>query len=373
MNKKEVSEIKRNFNSDSGSFTLSRVLTAFVDSEKNIKCKNVRAFASIEESEAELIMNALKKVFSGKLSKNLLEYQFPYPCFGEGGTQNILYSAVKSGLEDEQKTDALLSHIASNVQLETTYALFVGFCRYSVFKKSKDSKKYDDSDSSYSFIVTALCPVAVREEGLVYDQDANAIIKKPSSDRVVAGSPSDGFIYPVFSCGGSDVNRVMYYTRKPKDPNTSIINGVLGCEFIASSTDEKTAFRNILSSVVADELDLGVITSVNEKIAEVIAENQDETDPPVIDKPRLGRILSESGVSDEKLQNLDSVFDKVAGQTEMKASNLLENKTVVTVPSVMVRIGKDGLDKVRIQSVEGRRCLIISLDDPEVSVNGINC
>ena len=39
MNKKEINEIKKNFNDDCGFFTVNNVVTAFVDAEKNKKCK----------------------------------------------------------------------------------------------------------------------------------------------------------------------------------------------------------------------------------------------------------------------------------------------------------------------------------------------
>lgn len=373
MNKKEVSEIKRHFNSDDGFLTVSKVMSAFVDTEKKIRCRQLRELSLLETSEAELILNALKKVFSGKLSKNLMEFAFPDECFAQGGAQNVIHLAVRSKLSDEKKAGDLLDRIVANVSLDSPYAVFVGACSYSVFKKHQDDREYEESDSSYNFIVAAFCPAAIREEGLVYDETTNSILKKPSSDTVVSDSPADGFIYPVFSCGGADVNRVMYYTKKPKTPNVSIISDLLGCKLVASPNEEKAVFQSILSNVVADELDLQVITSVNDKIAEVIAENQDDTDPPIIDKTRLTRILSESGVSDDKLETLDNVYDSVAGQTEMKATNLLENKTVVSVPDITVNIRKKGAEKVRLQTIGGRRCLIIDLDDPEVSVNGLIC
>ena len=167
MNKKEVSEIKRNFTDQSGFFNLSKVMTAFVDSEKNIKCKSVRNFNVIEESEAELIMNALKKVFSGKVSKNLLEFSFPNQQYAEGGTQNILHKGMRSRLEDEKIADELLEHIVSKMEYTSTYAIFAGCCSYSVFKKSKDGEAVDDSDHNYNFIVVAVCPVAIRIDGLI--------------------------------------------------------------------------------------------------------------------------------------------------------------------------------------------------------------
>ena len=226
MNKKEVSEIKRHFTEDDGFFNIGKVVTAFVDAEKNIKCKSVRNFNIIEESEAELIMKSMRKVLSGKVSKNLLEYAFPNPAYAPGGTQNILYEATHSKLEDNEKADALLNHIAQKMDYLSTYAVFIGYCSYSVFKKSKDGESLDDSDHNYNFIVTSICPVEIRIDGLVYDEDENVITRKPTNDRVVGANPTDGFVFPAFSEGGADVNHVMYYTKKPKAPNISIIDEI---------------------------------------------------------------------------------------------------------------------------------------------------
>lgn len=371
MNKKEISEIKRNFNDESGFFTLNKVVSAFVDSEKNIKCQNTRTYNIIEENEAELIMGALKKVFSGTLAKNLLEYGFPDEQYAEGGTQNILYAAVKTKFEDQEKIDTLLKHIVDKMIYTSTYAIFAGFCTYSVFKKSKDNESFEDSDHNYNFIVVAVCPVEIRIDGLIYDEEANDIVKKPNTDRTVSESPTDGFIYPVFSDRGSDVNHVMYYTKKPKEPNTTIINDVLGCEFIATADDEKATFQCVLNNVIADELNYDIITTVNEKIMEVVAENQDETDLPLINKHSLSKILTESGVSETKLEVFDKVYESVVGDTPLRASNLIEKKTVLTLPSITINITKDGVDKVKTAIIEGKKCLVIDLDDPEISVNGL--
>lgn len=91
MNKKEINEIKKNFNDDCGFFTVNHVVTAFVDAEKNIKCKTNQLYNTIPQDEAELIMINLKKVLSGSIGKNLLEYSFPKDAYLEGGAQPFMY------------------------------------------------------------------------------------------------------------------------------------------------------------------------------------------------------------------------------------------------------------------------------------------
>lgn len=371
MNKKEIAEIRKNFSDDCGFFTVGHVLSAFVDSEKNIKYKSNRLYNTLPAEESELIMIILKKALSGQIGKNLLEYQFPNEAYEEGGSQNLLYSVMKSKFTDEELSDKFLNTIVEKMEYVSTYAIFSAHCTYNVLKKNKNDDFGEEADLEYNFVITAICPVNIRLDGLVYNDEINEIVKKPSSDRIVE-MPSDGFLFPVFSDRTPDVNGVMYYTKNAKKPNTSIVDELLGCEFVMTCQSEKATFHSILNNVVADELDYSMITTVNEKIQEIVDQNSHETEIPTIDKNRLSSILWESGVSQEKLEHLPKVYETALGDKTLTAVNLVDKKTVVTVPSITVNIGKDGVNKVKTEQINGKKHLIIDLEDPEISVNGIS-
>lgn len=370
MNKKEIAEIKKNFNDDCGFFTVNHVVTAFVDAEKNIKCKTNQLYNTIPQDESELIMINLKKVLSGSIGKNLLEYSFPKDAYLEGGAQPFLYATLKSKLLDEEAVDKFLNEIVEKMEYVSTYTIFTAHCTYSVIKKNKNDDFEEDSDIDYNFLITAICPVNLRIDGLIYNEESNSIAKKESSDRIVE-LPTDGFLYPLFNDRSPDVNGVLYYTKNPKKPNTSVVNELLGCEFSMTCQNEKETFKAILNNVVGDELDYDLITTVNEKIQEVVDQNAHETEIPTIDDHKLSSILWEAGVSQDKLDNLPKVYESAVGDKPLTAINLVEKKTVVTAPSITVNIGKDAVDKVKTQIIDGRKCLIIDLDDPEIAVNGL--
>lgn len=370
MNKKEIAEIKKNFSDDCGFFTVGHVISAFVDSEKNIKCKSNRLYNTLPAEEAELIMIILKKVLSGQIGKNLLEYSFPKEAYSDGGSQPFLYEVLKSKFTDDDISDKFLNEIVEKTEYVSTYSIFSAYCTYSVLKKNKNDDFGEDADLDYNFIITAICPVNLRIDGLVYNEETNEIAKKADSDRIVE-LPSDGFLFPVFNDRTPDVNGVMYYTKNAKKPNTSIVDDLLGCEFVMSCQSEKATFHAILNNVVADELDYSMITTVNEKIQEIVDQNSHETEIPTIDKNRLSSILWESGVSQEKLEHLPKVYETAMGDKPLTAVNLVDKKTVLSVPSITVNIKKDAVDKVRTQIIDGKKCLIIDLDDPDISVNGI--
>lgn len=370
MNKKEINEIKKNFSDDCGFFTVNHVVTAFVDAEKNIKCKTNQLYNTIPQDESELIMINLKKVLSGTIGKNLLEYTFPKDAYLEGGAQPFMYEVLKSKFLDDEITDKFLNAIVEKMEYVSTYTIFSAHCTYSVFNKNKAGDEDLEADTDYNFIITAICPVNLRIDGLIYNEESNSIAKKESSDRIVE-LPSDGFLFPLFNDRAADINGILYYTKNAKKPNTSIVEELLGCEFVMTCQNEKETFHSILNNVVGDELDYDLITTVNDKIQTIIDQNAHETEVTTIDNNRLSSILWESGVSQEKLENLPKIYEQEMGDKSLTAVNIVEKKTVLSVPSITVNIGKDAVDKVKTQIIDGRKCLIINLDDPEIAVNGL--
>lgn len=371
MNKKELAEIKKNFTDTSGLFTLNHIVTAYIDPQKNIRCKTNRMYSLIPEEEGSVLMESLSKVFRGSLGKGLLEYSFPNEEYEEDGSQKELYEAMKTKLKDETAVDKLIVRIVNNLAYEPAYTIIIGHCSYSIITKDKNDEALDSSADEYNFIVAAICPANTNDDGLMFDSDSNTIVKKANTELIISREPTDGFFFPVFSDRSPDVNRVMYFTKSPKKPNISFVDDVLGCEFIMSAHGEKETFQAVLNDVVGDELNYTVITRVNEKLQEVVTNSKNETELPVIDDRRMYNILSDSGVSDEKLEALPSVFKQKVGEGVLTATNLVENKTTLATPEITVNISKNATDKVRTTVVDGRRCLLIDLDDPAICINGL--
>ena len=372
MNRKEIAEIRKNFKDESGFFTINQVLLSFVDAEKNITCKSHNLYSIMSGSEGELIRETLKKVLGGSIGKTLLEYQFPNVEYEEDGAQNVLYKTLKSKLLDDEQIDSYLKRIVSNIEFTSTFAIITGHCTYSLKSKDKNDEDNGNFDNNYDFLITAFCPVNIEDDSLIYDDFTNVIISKDYKNRIVSKTPTDGFIYPVLSDGMSDINRIMYFTNNPKDPNTSIVNNVLGCEFVMTAVEEKTSFNNVLESIVGDELSYDVITKVNDKLREVIDYSKNDTDVTVIDDIKLRDILIDTGISEEKISSVSQVYQKTVGDKPLTATNIVVPRTTIQTPDITVNISKNATDKVHTRVVDGHRCLIIDLDDPNIKVNGLD-
>ena len=301
-----------------------------------------------------------------------MEYEFPKEAYEDEGAQKILYDVVSSKMKDESSLDAFLQKIITKIDYAASFSLLTAHCTYSIMKKNKnDDDDTDNISEEYNFIVTAICPANTNDIGLFYDEETQTISKKSNTEMIISKVPTDGFLYPVFSDRSPDVNHVMYFSKKADKPNISIIENVLDCIFVMSAENEKAKFQQILNSVVNDELNYNVITQVNDKIREVVDLSKNETEAAKINDKQLKHILSDVGVSAEKLEALEPAYKTIVGEAELTASNLADNRTVVVTPDVTINIKKDAACRLRTSSIEGRNCLIIDLDDPNIKVNGL--
>ncbi len=371
MNKKETAEIKKNFSDKSGFFIMERVLTAFIDADKNLRYHNVSSCLTMPVEEHDVYDETLKKVLNTNVGKSFVEYEFPNEAYEEGKPQNILYSLLRSELKDDMVCEDFLNHIANNIAYSGPFAIITAYCSYTIRQKDKNDEFAEGEDEIYRYLLTAICPVNTSSDGFVFDSFNNEITKKLNTELIISKAPSDGFLFPVFSNRSSDINHVMYYSRSAGKPNISVIEDVLGCTFVMSADNEKASFQSILKSVVGDDLDYTIIKTVNDKIKEVVDDNKNDTDKAVIDNSRLKDILTDIGLPEERVKMVEPVYEKVCGSAPLTAANLVESKTVLASPGITVNIKPDAADKVRTSVIEGRRCLLIDIDDPTIQINGL--
>lgn len=254
------------------------------------------------------------------------------------------------------------------MEYPTAYTILIGFCTYSIPSGS------EDDNGQYNFIAAAICPAEAGDDGLMFDNDNRKITKKDTADMLISQAPTDGFFFPVFNYRSPDVNSVMYYTKTPRKPNLSVIEDVLCCKFIMTCQHEKEAFQQILTEVAGEELSYFVIAQINDSLYDLAMQIRDDPEPPKLDKESFLEMLRNSGISAEKLEAFPDCFkDKVeASHTDkLTISNIAESKISLNNSYVSVSIDRSDIDKVHTSVQNGRRCLVIDLDEPSLIVNGM--
>lgn len=91
MNKKEVSEIKKQFTPANCSIT--RICGCYVSGEKEKLAQFSESFLPLPEEDIFKYFEIFRKTLSGTLGKNLLNMEFPLETEKEGGTQEFFAAA----------------------------------------------------------------------------------------------------------------------------------------------------------------------------------------------------------------------------------------------------------------------------------------
>ena len=115
-----------------------------------------------------------------------------------------------------------------------------------------------------------------------------------------------------------------------------------------------------------------MIRNIHDNLNEMLEESKEEPEPLELSKPEVKKLLARSGVPEEKLETFDEEFEQAVGEKKtLLASNIASVKTFqIETPDVIVKVNPERSDLVETREIDGRRCLVIAIDD-HLEVNGI--
>lgn len=370
MIKQEINEIKRLFTPNSCSIT--RICGCYVDGEKNKKTDFKEAFLSLPEEEIFKYFELLRKTLSGSIGKNLLNLEFPIDTELEGGTQEFLLKLRDSKLKDDALLEEFYDRVIGSYEYVGNYLILLIHDAYDVPGKALDGMTMDDaSDTVFEYLLCCICPVALSKPGLSYDASLNEFHNR-IRDWVV-NMPETGFLFPSFNDRATDIHSTLFFNKNPEEPHSEFVEGILGCSLPLSAGSQKETFQTIIEETLGEDCEYEVVKSIHENLAEMIEEHKEIPEPLTLDKKEVKNLLEKSGVEEEKLKDFDALYDAAAGDdTALFVSNVASTRSFeVKTPDVVVKVNPDRADLVNTMMVDGRRCLVIEIND-QVEVNGIN-
>ena len=369
MNKKEISEIKKQFSPANCSIT--RICGCYVDGDKNKKTELKEAFLSLSEEEMFKYFEIFKKTLSGTLGKNLLNMEFPTNQEADGGTQEFLMRLRASRLTDDELIQQFYDRIIENYDYPENYYIILVHAVYDIPGKSSDGlDMFDASDEIYEHLLCSICPVKLSKAGLCYNAETNLI-----EDRIrdwIVEMPESGFLFPVFNDRSTYIHGLLYYSKNAEALHDLFIDQVLGCTAPMSAGGQRASFNMLVEETLGDDCDYNTVISIHEKLNELIEAQKDEPEPVVLTKPEVKRLLEDCGVAEEKLDTFDQQYELVAGdQPSLMASNIASTrKFEVKTPDVVVKIDPERAELIETKVIDGRKCLVIPMEG-EIEVNGI--
>ena len=370
MNKKEISEIKKLFTTTHCAVT--RICGCYVDAEKNQKTKLKEAFLSLPEEEMFKYFNIFRKSLSGTLGKNLVQMEFPLEQEASGGTQEFLLQLRNSQLRDDALIEEFYQKVIENYIDPENYYIILIHGAYDIPARASDNLEMDDaSDYVYEFLLCSICPVKLSKPGLHYNADANTI-ENLIQDWIVE-APDIGFLFPAFTDRNTDIHNLMYYSKKPDVIQTDIINNLLGCRIPLSAKTQKETFHTIIEETLDNSCDFETVMAIQENLNEMIEERKEDPEPLTLDKYEVKRLLADSGVENEKLEEFDDLYASVVSdeQAGFVASNVASTRSYeIRTPDVIIKVSPDKAQLIESKVIDGITYLMIQATD-QVEINGI--
>ena len=369
MNKKEISEIKKQFTP--ANCAITRICGCYVDGEKNKKTKLKEAFLSLSEEEAFKYFEIFRKTLSGTIGKNLINMEFPLEQEKEGGAQEFLLRLRESKLQDDALVDEFYDRVIDSYDYGENYYIILIHAVYDIPGKSSDGlEMFDTSDEIYDHILCSICPVKLSKAGLCYNAETNHI-----EDRIrdwIVEMPDLGFLFPIFNDRSADIHGILYYSKNAEQLRSTFVDQLFGCEVPLSAGGQRDTFNTLVEETLGEDCAYDTVMNIHEKLNEWVESQKDSPDPAILTKPEVKRLFEECGVEEEKLEDFDARYEATAGEdASLMAANITNTRRMeIKTPDVVIHVDPDRAELVETRVIDGRRCLVIPMED-NVEINGI--
>lgn len=378
MNKKDIANIRKEFKLDNYRMQIREIFNVYVKKESGEIYHQVsQPFQMLDQETQELFLSNFKKVLTGQLDSKLFELKFRRDV--EDSTQTILFDGLHSD-SSEDWNEYMLEIVAkmfsqAAYEFDTVVTFIRGEYRKATRKRDLESEEGgDDEVFSSEFILCSLNKTDQPKKALMFDYIEQEYKPYNVMDPIInLQSPMSGFLFPAFNDNSADVNHILYCAGKANQPDFTFIEDVLNCEVIMTAQEHKDSFELILKEVIGDEVESTIISNVYEEIDKVIQENEEneESETPMLDYKDIERILTVSGVENVDTAKVEHAFKSVVDDEkhEFKASNLVPKTIKISTKLAEVAINPKDLKNVKYITFEGKRCLLLEVDE-EVVVEG---
>lgn len=369
MNKKEVLEIRKQYKPED--CTITRICGCYVDGNKEIVAQSRDAFLSLPDEEIFKYLTIFRQTLSGTIGKNLINLEFPLAQEMPGGTQNFFLRLRDSKLQDEALINEFYQEIIENYNYGENYYIILIHAAYDIPGRALDgSEMFDASDEVYEYILCSICPVHLSKEGLCYNPQTNHMENR-IRDWIVE-APEKGFLFPTFTDRRSDIHSLLYFSKQAENLQPEFIENTLGCVFPMSAGSQKSTFQAVVMNTLGEECDYDIVRNIHDNLNELVEDAKNAPDLPILSKPEIKRLLSESGVSEERMESFDANFDYIAGEkAEFLAPLITETRKFhISTPDIVIKVNPERADLVETKVIDGRPCLVIEMND-QVEVNGV--
>ena len=369
MDRKEIQEIRKTMTKDR--CVIDRMTGCFVGEDGTIITQLKQTFRALQDEELEKYCELFRKTLTGKIGKNLFTMEFPLQEEQTGGKQAMMFRMLQSDYSDEELNNEFFTHILEHLDLAGRHLIVLAHGVYDVPGRSSDGIDMEDaSENVYSFMVCCICPVVEVKEGLCYDEETLSFLNKKSDLGVQM--PELGFLFPAFHDRGADIHQSLYYAKKEDERHPELMDGLIGGDMPVTESVQKELFTCLVEQTLGRDCDFENVKNLTDALDEMVKQSEDSEEPLELGKTEVRRILNDSGVKPQAMEQFEETFDQEVGEGKTFRAENIAGRTVMEIksPSVKISVKSEMSSMITTKVIDGREYILIPVQD-DIELNGI--
>lgn len=372
MNEKEIGELRRRLRREKSNITA--IHGCYVNDNQEIISMFRMSTGMMPENESDKYYGLLRRTLSGSIGKNLIDITFKTSQVASGEEHKLLMDLRETRMKDETLLETFFRKIIDSVSLEGNYLILAACDAYDVpFRGKDDSVQADQSEETFTYILSAVCPVKQTKANLHYVAEDKLFHDGAMHDMVSA--PVLGFLFPAFDNRATNIYNALYYTRDIKNSQDALIEALFHTPVPKPAAEQKKTFEALLTTSLGEDCKLEVVQTVHDQICQRIEAHKEAKLPDtlMITKEDVKDVLSSCGVKEENLAKFSVDYDDAFGfEADLHPRNIIDNKHFeIKTPDVVIKVDPARSDLIETRMIDGVKYIMICADE-DVEVNGVN-
>ena len=370
MNQRELGELRRRFRPEK--CAVSRIYGCYVNTNREIISYVDAPLGRLSQEEGEQFLALLKKALSGTLGKNLIDIVFTTQQVADSEEHRLLSALRNSALKDTEARETFYRKVIDALDMgDSNYLILLAHDAYDVPRRGKDGAD-EGSDTVFSYIVCAVCPVKDSKVELGYFSGENEF--HTSAPAQVVAPPELGFLFPAFDDRAANLYNALFYSRKADQLHQEFIDAVFHTEAPMSAAEQREAFAAALTEALEGECSLSVVQAVHERLRERIEEHKERKDeePLTVTAQEVGKILTDCGVTEERAAAFRRGCGERFGENAvLEPQNVIDSgRFQIVTPDATISVAPERSFLAEVRVIDGQRYILIPADE-DMTINGL--
>lgn len=212
IDREDMLTLTRRMTLKRNSFT--RVAGCYVDADGEFDGSFNTNFLKLSLAERSKNLEMAKTVPFADTNTCLRKYEYSSEMQKTGSMWQLLMAMRECGLKNDALMDIFYDKVMESWEQKSFgkaetdgYAIFVYHDRYDIPAKASDKERLGESEEMFEYLIGVICPLIGEYE---------------------PGEPEWGFLFPMFTDGGGDLNHVGVYQAEEKTIDVKMLENVLG-------------------------------------------------------------------------------------------------------------------------------------------------